>query len=340
MIPVYGIVVSLAFAGAVPAETQHELALVRIDGAGEKKHATLSVHPLDAEFSAATAATAAIDKLSSLGPSAKLFAVFAAEFDGKSGDEIVIARGKHIATKIGQTPEKPDRLDVDIFATPKNAFAKKPKLIASFASDAVGSTTGDGRVTALGPIDHDGDGRDSLAIVRTYLDGRQELTIHPVLIEKNQALAPPIASDPQFGMIGAGEALDFARVPSISGSDLLVIRKLDASGERVELRSPPAALETASGPIVAYYSDVSATDGAVIDRMATMALPREDSPFPDYAIVFERMTADGERRVELAWLPIGMGVKLPSLTALSLEAAEVGDGDDIRVVFGVRRAGD
>lgn len=322
---------------AFPVE--HELAIVRTESNGAGKQARFSSHDLDTSFSVASAPTVSVSKLASIGSKQKLRYVFAAEFDGKPGDELVVVREKPVATKpSGATADaKIGQLDLDILSAPTELGAKKAKLVASFKKNAIGSTVGDGRVSALAAIDHDGDGRDGLAIVRTFNDGRQELTIHEVESTMGQSLGITVASVPEFGHVGAGEVLDFSRVKALTGADVLVIRRLDASGERVELRAPPLVIEAPSGNLFASYADLSASDGAWVERLTTMALPREGTPFIDYALVLQRRSEDGSRRIELAPLPLTMGATLPVLSALALDATAIAEGDTLVTAFGFRR---
>lgn len=332
----------LALLGPVKGSSfpvEHELAIVRTESKGPGKQARFSSHDLDTSFSAASAPTVSVSKLTSIGSTQKLRYVFAAEFDGKPGDELVVVREKPAANKPSGAPAeaKLGQLDLDILSAPTELGTKKAKLVASFKKDAIGSTVGDGRVTALAAIDHDGDGRDSLAIVRTFNDGRQELTIHEVEAIKGQPLGIAVASVPEFGHVGAGEVLDFSRVKALTGADVLVIRRIDASGEHVELRAAPLMFGAPPGKLFASYADLSAGDGAWVERLTTMALPREGTPFVDYAIVLQRRLEDGTRRIELAPLPLTVGATFPVLTSLALEATAMDEGDTLVTAFGFRR---
>lgn len=338
----FALLTLLVDVGSGPAPVAHELAVIRTESEGsEKKSVRFSSHPLDAAYSTAQEAALAIHDLTSLGGQRKLRFVFAAELDGKPGDEIVVVREKPTGKKLaGVAPDvKVGLLDVDVVRPPSAGAVKKATIVASFAKNAIGFTVGDERVTGLAAIDHDGDGRDSLAILRTFNDGRQELTLHSVAMIKNQALAMEVASAPEIGFVGAGEVLDLARVKSLSGADLLVLRKLDASGEHIELRAAPQSIGGDVGKLLASYDDLDAGDGSVVDRVTTMTLPHVGSPYPDYALVLQRKLVDGGRQIQLAPLPLAVGSPLPSNPSLQLSAAEVGNGKELVAVFGFRRGG-
>lgn len=328
-------------AGDESTSLANELAIVRTESEGSEKNARFASHPLLDGYSAAGAPTASIAKLIPLSSSARLRFAFAGEFDGKLGDELVVVREKPIGKKklaALWSEAKVGRLDLDVLVAPQGGSVKKAKIAASFGKDEIGFTIGDGRVTALAAIDHDGDGRDSLAVLRTFNDGRQQLTIHPVTMEKNQPLAPEVASNPDLGHVGAGEVLDIARVKSISGDDLLLLRRLDASGERIELRAAPKGVGEPPGKLFSSYDGLDAADGAIVERVATVALPNASFPFPDYAIVLQRKDLDGTRRLELAPLPLAVGSNLPALTSLALATNDPGQDGEIAVAFGIRRA--
>ncbi len=228
--------------------------------------------------------------------------VFAAEWDGLGGSELVAIREKRKTAN--------HDLDLRVLRAPKSTSGSTT-LLASAKAGAVGGMVGQGRVIAAGAIDYDGNFKDELLLVREWTNGDRFLEIRKLPGGKNKTLGLPVATDPTFGSAADGE------IVSVFGADadgdfhdeIVVVYRRPGEPDRLEVREAPTAPGGETGPVTLSCTDVSPADGAV--NVGVSRIHFQGSTADRF--LFVRRDAANDDRIEVFSPPTTVGA--PSLGA-------------------------
>lgn len=189
--------------------------------------------------------------------------VFPADRNGDGKDELVVVQRK--AAKSG------DYFRVLLYGPPKTLDGSVGSAIASSKGKSAGNAVGEIRVVLAGAIDHDGNGKSTLFLVREALDGTQFLELRTLPAKKNKKVGAVFASDATFGSVADANVLGCgADVDGDGDEELVVLRRTPGQPDRLLVFEPPTIVGGETGDPIA--SDLDVADGG----LTNLALGRTD----------------------------------------------------------------
>lgn len=271
-----------------PHAVAEEVALLRMNPDRSGKPLQLSLHHAEVGTEEFVGALTADDrKLFKAGGSRPVRHAFSADIDGNGKEELVLVR---------ENRKKGGRLDLVVIRPPKQPGGKTGAKLASTKKGDLGLAVGDGRITALGAGDVDGDGRDELLIARRFDSGRTAVEVREFPPGVNRRMGPPIASDPDVGPAGDVELISLAGVNADQDplDEIAALFRPIGQPDRLLVFDPPALPDSDIDPPIAEDADVSVADGSNLS-IAPID-PEEDG---GEGVLILREMDDGSQRIDV-----------------------------------------